>query len=64
MAADAVPINIPFVQQEPLVIGHWDDGKLVLWEGNCRAVLFARTADPKAEVLVWVPHDDSWPVKS
>ncbi|WP_156944632.1 hypothetical protein [Bradyrhizobium sp. Ec3.3] len=64
VAADAVPINIPFVQQEPLVIGHWDDGKLVLWEGNFRAVLFARTADPKAEVLVWVPHDDSWPVKS
>ncbi|UWU68195.1 hypothetical protein [Bradyrhizobium sp. NC92] len=64
VAADAVPINTPFAQQEPLVIGHWDDGKLVLWEGNFRAVLFARTADPKAEVLVWMPHEGNWPGKT
>jgi hypothetical protein len=63
VAADAIPIDTPFVQKEPLVIGHWDDGKLTLWEGNFRAVLFARTADPKAEVLVWIPHEGRWPGK-
>jgi|SRR6266702_5729085 len=63
VAADAIPIDTPFVQQEPLVAGHWDDGKLMLWEGNFRAVLFARTADPRAEVLVWVPHEGNWPGK-
>src|SRR5262249_44763726 len=63
VAADAVAIATPFVQKEPLIIVHWDDGKLTLWEGNFRAVLFARTADPDAEVLVWVPHEGSWPGK-
>jgi hypothetical protein len=64
VAADSVPIATPFVQKEPLVIGHWDDGKLTLWEGNFRAVLFARTSDPKAEVLVWMPHEGNWPGKN
>jgi hypothetical protein len=64
VAADAVSIDTPFVQREPLVIGHWDDGKLTLWEGNFRAVLFARTADPQAEVLCWVPYEGNWPGKS
>lgn len=57
VAADATPISMPFVQSEPLIVGHWSDGKLTLWEGNFRAVLFARTADPAAEVLVWIPLD-------
>jgi len=60
-AAEAIPMEVPFVQLEPLIVGHWDDGTLVLWEGNFRAVLFARTPDPDAEVLVWVPHEGSWP---
>jgi hypothetical protein len=61
VAADAIPIDVPFVQPEPLIAGHWDDGTLMLWEGNFRAVLFSRAADPEAEVLVWVPHEGSWP---
>jgi hypothetical protein len=64
VAADMVPTDTPFVQREPLIIGHWDDGKIVLWEGNFRAVLFARTADPKAEVLAWVPYEGNWPGKT
>jgi hypothetical protein len=64
VAADAIPIDVPFVQLEPLIIGHWDDGTLLLWEGNFRAALFFRTADPKARVLVWVPHEGSWPGNS
>ena len=63
VAADSIPIDTPFAQKEPLVIGHWDDGKLTLWEGNFRAVLFARTADPAAQVLVWMPHEGRWPGK-
>ena len=63
VAADNVPITTPFVQKAPLIVGHWDNGKLTLWEGNFRAVLFARTPDPATEVLVWVPHDGQWPGK-
>jgi hypothetical protein len=63
VAADGVPLNEPFVQREPLVIGHWMDGKLTLWEGNFRAVLFARSVDPRAEVLVWMPNEGKWPGK-
>lgn len=48
VAADGVPLNEPFVQREPLVIGPWMDGKLTLWEGNFRAVLFARSGDPSS----------------
>jgi hypothetical protein len=63
VAADNVPITTPFVQREPLIVGHWNNGELTLWEGNFRAVLFARTPDPAAEVLVWMPYDGRWPGK-
>jgi hypothetical protein len=59
VAADAVPTAS--TQQEPLIIGHRDDGKLALWEGTCRASLFARAADEDAQILVWVPYDGNWP---
>lgn len=61
--ADTVSMTTVFHQTEPLVIGHWNDGRLVLWEGNFRAVLFARTPDPRATVEVWMPHEGSWPGK-
>jgi hypothetical protein len=61
VAADAVSVGTVFQQREPLIIGHWDDGSIVLWEGNFRAVLFARTPDPLAEVLVWMPYEGNWP---
>ncbi|MET4491642.1 hypothetical protein [Bradyrhizobium sp. LA7.1] len=61
VAADAVSPGTPFLQKEPLVVGHWGDGKLVLWEGNFRAALFVRTADAEAEILVWVPNEGHWP---
>lgn len=32
VAADNVNIATPFVQKEPLIVGHWDNGKLTLWE--------------------------------
>lgn len=49
-AADAIRIDTPFEQREPLIVGHWDNSaKLMLWEGNFRAVLFSRTVDPDAQ---------------
>jgi len=63
-AADMVPIDSPFEQQE-LDVGHWDNSaRLTLWEGNFRAVLISSIADPDAQVLIWVPHEGNWPGKS
>jgi hypothetical protein len=63
VAAQRVPLDQPFTQTEPLVLGHWDDGTEVLWEGYFRAALFLRSEDRDAQVLVWVPHRGHWPVK-
>jgi hypothetical protein len=61
VAADSVPSATPFIQREPLVIGHRSDGKLALWEGKFRACLFSRVADQDAQILVWVPYEGKWP---
>jgi hypothetical protein len=63
VAADKVPLNEPYQHKEPLVLGHWDNGLEVLWEGYFRAALFARSEDPDAEILVWVPFEGKWPGK-
>ena len=56
-----VPPGENFKHAEPLVVGHWDDGLQVLWEGYFRALLFLRSAKPQDEILLWVPHRGSWP---
>jgi hypothetical protein len=61
VAADKVPLNVAYLQKEPLISAHWDDGVEVLWEGYFRAALFARSEDPDAEILVWVPCKGNWP---
>jgi hypothetical protein len=63
VTADKVPLNEPYLQKEPLVIGHWNDGLEVLWDGYFRAALFARSEDPDAEILVWMPFEGNWPLK-
>ncbi len=61
--ADSVPFDQPFVQAEPLIAGHWDNGEEVLWEGYFRATLFCRAAGWSDTILVWVPHQGNWPGK-
>jgi hypothetical protein len=63
VAADKVPLDKPYRHEEPLVVGHWNDGLEVLWEGYFRAALFARSEDPDAEIFVWVPFEGNWPGK-
>jgi hypothetical protein len=63
VAADKVPLNERYRHKEPLVVGHWDNGLEVLWDGYFRAALFARSEDPNAEIFVWVPFEGNWPGK-
>jgi hypothetical protein len=63
VAANKVSRDTPYQQKEPLIVGHWDDGLEVLWEGYFRATLFARSEDRDAEILMWVPFEGNWPPK-
>jgi hypothetical protein len=54
--ADKVPLDTPFYQREPLIVGYWNYGVQVLYEGYFRAALFIRSENPNANILVWVPN--------
>ena len=52
--ADRIPFDTPFVQTEPVIVrpyGHIP----ILIEGYLRSVLFMRSCNPDATILVWYP---------
>ena len=63
VALARIPHDEIYKHGEPLVVGHWDDGLPVLWEGYFRAMLFLRSAKPSDEILLWVPHIGTWPTR-
>lgn len=53
--ADKVPTDQGFGQTEPLVVGLLGTVPILI-DGYCRAVLFMRSENPAAQLLVWIPR--------
>jgi hypothetical protein len=54
VAARAIPHDLPFDQKEPVIVVRMD-GFDILLEGYLRSILFMRSNDPAAVLLVWAP---------
>ena len=55
--ADRIPFETPFVQTEPIIVLPYGAINIVI-EGYLRGVLFMRSPNPDAEILVWFPVGD------
>jgi hypothetical protein len=52
--ASSTPPSQPFSQQEPIIVVPCY-GKETLFDGTLRSILFLRSSDADARILVWVP---------
>jgi len=52
--ADAIPLETEFVQTEPVIVLPYDEMNLLI-DGYLRSVLFMRSPNPEARILVWYP---------
>ena len=52
--ADKIPFDTPFVQTEPVIVLPYGAIQLLI-DGYLRSVLFMRSRDPDARIMVWVP---------
>jgi hypothetical protein len=52
--ADKIPFDTPFVQVEPVIVLPQGAVQMLI-EGYLRSVLFVRSRDPDARIMVWVP---------
>jgi hypothetical protein len=50
----AIALTSPFTQDEPVIVVSYN-GNPTLFDGTSRSVLFLRSADPAACIMVWVP---------
>jgi hypothetical protein len=56
--AASISMDQPFVQEEPICVVPYNDGQhcgQLLLEGTLRSILFLRSSDASARILVWVP---------
>ena len=52
--ADRIPLETPFVQTEPVIVLPYGSINILI-DGYLRGVLFMRSPDPDATILVWFP---------
>jgi hypothetical protein len=52
--ADAIPLETEFVQSEPVIVLPYGEFNLLI-DGYLRSVLFMRSPNPDARILVWYP---------